>query len=146
MNHPEQPALAGVGDVRLRRERAARGDADVARFADVGIDGVGNPLTLSGFKDIRPGSPLRIWPDTSTLYYRVLTGHVDEKHEADAQVVGAGVLRILEADFLRQLTTFRTNGPKALPALTEFGQFFLGQLWSVYGPHFRANALQVAAG
>ncbi|GAB2836455.1 GMC oxidoreductase [Lentzea nigeriaca] len=124
----------------------AAADSRSMRYRLHFADGVGNPLTLSGFKDIRHGSPLRIWPDTSTLYYRVLTGHVDEKNEADAPVVGAGVLRILEADFLRQLTTFRTNGPMALPALTEFGQFFLGQLWSVYGPQFRANALQVATG
>ncbi|MEV6873193.1 GMC family oxidoreductase [Amycolatopsis sp. NPDC051128] len=108
-------------------------------------DSVGNPLTLSGQKDVRRGSPLRIWSDTSTLYYRVFTGHVDEKSEADARAVGAGVLRIREADFLQQLTTFRTNGPKALSAVTEFGQFFLGELWSVYGPGFKANALQVAA-
>jgi cholesterol oxidase len=107
-------------------------------------DGAGNPLTLSGRKDVRPGPLLRIWPDTSTLYYRVLEGHVDEKREEDAEVVGAGVLHILEADFIRQLTTFRTNGPRKIEALAEFGQFFLGQLWDVYGPHFSANVSRMA--
>jgi cholesterol oxidase len=108
-------------------------------------DGAGNPLTLSGRKDVRPGPVLAIWPDTSTLYYWVIQGHVDEQQEADAVIVGAGVLHILEADFLRQLTTFRTNGPRRADALTDFGKFFLGQLWDVYGPHFSANASQLAA-
>ena len=108
-------------------------------------DGAGNPLTLSGRKDVRPGPVLAIWPDTSTLYYRVIQGHVDEQQEADAVIVGAGVLHILEADFLRQLTTFRTYGPRRADALTDFGKFFLGQLWDVYGPHFSANASQLAA-
>jgi cholesterol oxidase len=107
-------------------------------------DGAGNPLTLSGRKDVRPGPLLRIWPDTSTLYYRVFEGHVDEEHEADAEIVGSGVLHILEADFIRQLTTFRTNGPRKIEALAEFGQFFLGQLWDVYGPHFSANVSRMA--
>jgi cholesterol oxidase len=108
-------------------------------------DGAGNPLTLSGRKDVQPGPLLRIWPDTSTLYYRILQGHLDERSETGAEIVGAGVLRILEVDFLRQLTTFRTNGPRRAEALTDFGQFFLGQLWNVYGPHFSANASQQPA-
>jgi cholesterol oxidase len=108
-------------------------------------DGAGNPLTLSGRKDVKPGPLLRIWPDTSTLYYRIFQDHLDEQHEADAEIVGSGVLHILEADFLRQLTTFRTNGPRRVEALTDFGQFFLGQLWDVYGPHFSANVSQQLA-
>jgi cholesterol oxidase len=110
------------------------------RFAD----GAGNPLTLSGRKDVRPGPLSRVWPDTSTLYYRILEGHADEEQDGDAAIVGAGILHILQADFVHQLTTFRTNGPQPAEALTQFGRFFLGQLWDVYGPHFSAATAALA--
>lgn len=51
--------------------------------------------------------------------------------------VGAGVLKIREIDFIRQLTTFSTQGPDGARALVGFGGFFLGQLWDVYGVHLR---------
>jgi hypothetical protein len=50
-------------------------------------------------------------------------------------VAGAGVIAIQPLDFLRQLTTFRVDGPTPalrLSALTRFGQLFLGKLWDVY--------------
>jgi cholesterol oxidase len=97
-------------------------------------DGAGKPLTLSGRKEIRDDSPLDIWRDTSTLYYLLLDGHVDEAEEPAAAVRGAGVLRILKRDFARQLTTMRVHGPEGPVALAEFGRFFVGQLWDVYGP------------
>jgi cholesterol oxidase len=97
-------------------------------------DGAGKPLTLSGRKEIRDDSPLDIWRDTSTLYYLLLDGHVDEAEEPAATVRGAGVLKILKRDFARQLTTFRVHGPDGPEALADFGRFFVGQLWDVYGP------------
>jgi cholesterol oxidase len=39
-------------------------------------DATGRPLTLAGYKDVRPGPITRVWPETSTLYVHVLTGHV----------------------------------------------------------------------
>jgi cholesterol oxidase len=53
-------------------------------------DGVGTPLTLSGRKEVRDDGLLRVWSDTSTLYFRVLAGHVAEAEETQAQVIGAG--------------------------------------------------------
>jgi cholesterol oxidase len=35
---------------------------------------------------------------------------------------------------MRQLTTFRTDGPHPARAMEKFGRLFLGQLWEVYGP------------
>ncbi|WP_225993670.1 GMC oxidoreductase [Actinomadura rudentiformis] len=97
-------------------------------------DGQGRPRTLAGEKNVLHGPPTRIWPDTSTLYVRVLEGHVDEEGDADAVIVGAGVLHIQLADFARQLTTFRTSGPGGPGSLIRFGRFFAGELWEVYGP------------
>ena len=45
-----------------------------------------------------------------------------------------GTLHLSPADFERQLTTIRVEGPHRVVALERFGQFFCGQLWDVYGP------------
>ncbi len=97
-------------------------------------DGADRPRTLSGFKDVLHGPPTRIWPDTSTLYVRLLDGHVGADEEDGADVVAAGVLHIRLTDFARQLTTFRTAGPDGAGKLLDFGRFFAGELWEVYGP------------
>lgn len=51
--------------------------------------------------------------------------------------LAAGIVRIQVLDFLRQLTTFRTDGGTGeisrTSALARFGAFFLGSLWDVYG-------------
>lgn len=98
-------------------------------------DGVGRPLTLSGFKDIKPGAVTEVWPETSTLYTTVLRGRVEEGQDAEAPLVGRGILHIRPLDFARQLTTFRVRGGTALGdlrALARFGDLFAGQLWEVF--------------
>lgn len=98
-------------------------------------DSVGHPLTLSGFKDVHHDRLDQVWPETSTLYTKVLRGHVTADDPAD--LVGSGILHILPLDFARQLTTFRTSGPglaARLSALAAFGRLFAGELWEVYGP------------
>ncbi|WP_141584516.1 GMC oxidoreductase [Actinomadura sp. WMMA1423] len=97
-------------------------------------DGEGRRRTLSGHKNVLHGPPTRIWPDTSTLYVRLLDGHVAEDEEDGARIVAAGVLHIQLTDFARQLTTFRTAGPDGAGKLLHFGRFFAGELWEVYGP------------
>jgi cholesterol oxidase len=77
-------------------------------------DATGRPLTLAGYKDVRPGPITRVWPETSTLYARVLTGHVpvtDGGATVAEGIVGSGVLRIRPLDFAWQRTTFRVHGP-----------------------------------
>ncbi|KKZ71799.1 GMC oxidoreductase [Streptomyces showdoensis] len=96
----------------------------------------GTPLTLVGRKEVHDDPGLDVWSDTSTLYVRVLAGHVPEGGDAEATVLGAGVLVILAADFARQLTTFETSGPDPARAFEGFGRLFLGELWGVYGARF----------
>jgi cholesterol oxidase len=55
-----------------------------------------------------------------------------EGEDDQAAVFGAGILHIELADFVEQLTTFRTKGPDAIGALARFGRFFAGELWEVY--------------
>jgi cholesterol oxidase len=101
------------------------------------FDGVGHPLTLSGFKDVNVGPITDAWAETSTLYTSLRSGHVNAADERSAPLVGAGILHILPLDFARQLTTFRVYGPgfvARLVALAAFGEFFAAQLWRVFKP------------
>jgi cholesterol oxidase len=103
----------------------------------------GRRLTLSGFKDVRDDPGLDLWSDTSTLYTRILEGHIDADEEAEAEVVASGILRIHLTDFARQLTTFRARGPTVgaeAKAFADFGRLFLGRLWDIYAPAATAGA------
>jgi cholesterol oxidase len=101
---------------------------------------------LAGYKDVIPGPITKVWPETSTLYTRVLAGHVPvtDGGESSLQgVVGSGILRIRPLDFAWQLTTFRVHGPSRrgeLMAFDAFGRLFLGELWQVFDPFRRSVA------
>ncbi len=103
-------------------------------------DGAGHPLTLVGHKEVRDDRGPDLWSDTTTLYVRLLRGHVGAPDDAGAEVSATGILRIRLLDFAWQLTTFRARGPHVrarLRALVMFGRLFLGQLWQVYGQKLR---------
>ena len=104
----------------------------------------GEPFTLSGFKLIKDDPGFDVWHDTTTLFTRILKGHVSSADEAAAgndpiklqqMVQASGIIIIHMLDFLKQLTTFRTQGPTLsdrASALARFGRLFLGKLWDVY--------------
>jgi predicted patatin/cPLA2 family phospholipase len=110
-------------------------------------DGGGQPLTLSGFKDIRDDPGMDLWHDTTTLFTRILKGHIGEGEEAAAKsdpetyqqmVIASGIIMIQFFDFLKQLTTFRAEGPTLsdrASAMARFGRLFMGKLWDVYARH-----------
>jgi hypothetical protein len=89
-------------------------------------DGAGHPLTLSGYKLIEDNAGFDVWKDTTTLFTRVLRGHVQD--DEGAEIVASGVLRIRARDFARQLTTFRGS----VRGLLGFMTIFLGQLAEAY--------------
>jgi cholesterol oxidase len=93
----------------------------------------GTPLTLTGHKDVHDDPGVDVWPDTSTLYVRLLAGHTHPDDDTTAPVIGAGTVIIRIGDFVQQLTTFRTTGPHPARAMEVFGKLFLGELWAVYG-------------
>jgi len=98
-------------------------------------DGVGNPLTLVGHKVVFDDPGFDLWPDTTTLFTRVLGGHVEADGDDEAPIIASGILRITPWSFARQLTTFRARGAGAVgnvTALVRFGRLFLGELWQVY--------------
>jgi predicted patatin/cPLA2 family phospholipase len=104
----------------------------------------GQPLTLSGFKDIRDDPGRDLWHDTTTLFTRLLKGHVSAGEEEAAKnapetyqqmVVASGIIIIHFFDFMKQLATFRTEGPTLFDrasAMARFGRLFMGKLWDVY--------------
>jgi len=97
-------------------------------------DGEGHPLTMTGFKTVIHGHALHAWAETTTLFTRVLAGHVAAGDDASARIVATGIIHIHPLDFARQLTTFRVQPPRRLDALGRFGGLFAGSLWSVYRP------------
>jgi predicted acylesterase/phospholipase RssA len=98
----------------------------------------GDRCTLVGVKRVEDESGrLDAVQDTTTLYTTLLRGHVDAMHDAGADRLALGIIRIGFFDFLRQLTTFRARGPNPLAELTamnRFGLLFLGKLWETHGP------------
>lgn len=98
-------------------------------------DGAGRPLTLLGFKDVKDDPGLDVWSDTTTLFTRILEGHRTAEEDGGAKVLAAGILRLHLTDFLKELTTFRVEGPTSADrsaALARFGKLFGGKLWDVY--------------
>ncbi len=140
------PARGWVRSSRLGGRRAVeRGDFNL--FVDVSAskknmlyrlfftDGEGRPLTLTGHKDIVGKRISTGWAETTTLYTRVLEGHVEPDQEAAAELVGAGILHISAPDFARQLTTFRVRGGTfggRMKALGAFLDLFMGNLWQMF--------------
>jgi hypothetical protein len=112
-------------------------------------DGVGHPLTLTGFKLVENDAGFDLWKDTTTLFTKVLKGHVEEGEDATAELVASGVLRIRVQDFAKQLTTFRAGGAGGIAAklggLLRFGVIFVEQLADVYLRRGRRNG-RVAQG
>jgi predicted patatin/cPLA2 family phospholipase len=107
-------------------------------------DDKGNPLTLSGFKYVKDDPGFDVWHDTTTLFTRILNGHVSAADETAAatdpdklkqMVKASGIIIIHFFDFLKQLTTFRAEGPTLADrasAMARFGRLFMGKLWDVY--------------
>lgn len=137
----------------------ASGDANrkTMRYRLFFEDTQGQPLTLSGVKNIRNDPGPDLWADTTTLYTNVLAGHVSAAEEASARIVASGIVHIGVMDFLRQLTTFRADAPtlsQRLAAIERFGSFFMGALWQTHGlprahglePSFREIPLHTLEG
>ena len=98
-------------------------------------DSTGEALTLSGFKDIKDDPGFDIWADTTTLFTHIYRGHVQANDEAKSELMASGIIHIYLLDFLKQLTTFRVEGPTTedkAAAFARFGKLFMGKLWDVY--------------
>lgn len=101
----------------------------------------GSDRTVVGVKHIADDqSQPEIWTDTTTLFTSVYQGHVAAGAETPAALIARGIIRIGLFDFMRQLTTFRAEGPTLAAragGLTKFSQLFMGKLLDVYGGFLR---------
>jgi cholesterol oxidase len=98
-------------------------------------DGVGNPLTMTGFKLVKDDAGFDVWKDTTTLFTRILQGHVPEGEDDTATILASGTIIIRARDFAKQLTTFRAGGPSVgakVGAIAKFGLIFGQQLAEAY--------------
>jgi cholesterol oxidase len=91
-------------------------------------DGVGHPVTMTGFKLVSDDAGFDVWKDTTTLFTRVLQGHVAEGDDETATVLASGIIVIRARDFAKQLTTFRGQ----VGAMAKFGVIFAQQLAEAY--------------
>jgi predicted acylesterase/phospholipase RssA len=101
------------------------------------IDARRRVLLVHGVKRLVRGARPEPWADTTTMTTEV-------RDEATGCVLAAGILRISFGGFLRQLTTFRVTAPTAhdrVGALARFGDFYVDQLWQVYGRPVRPMPL-----
>ncbi|MBW4631577.1 MAG: GMC family oxidoreductase N-terminal domain-containing protein [Iphinoe sp. HA4291-MV1] len=100
----------------------------------------GKVYYLDGLKIIHDNSDFDVWTDTTTLY---ITVHDDDS--INSSVLGRGILKILPADFLRQMSTLRVtnteNIKQRLELTARFGHFFAGILFDVYGEIFARSTV-----
>ena len=131
----ERPILQGVFNLLVDAERPNRKAMYYRLFF---TDQNNNPITLLGFKDVRGDGGEDVWTATTTLFTRILRGHVGVEADGGATVLAAGIIRIHMLDFLEQLTTFRVEArtpDRSDRRIDSFGKLFLGKLWDVYARH-----------
>jgi cholesterol oxidase len=137
--HVQCDALGGRLEVErgwfnLFVEAGEHGERKLMKYRLFLRDGEGHPITLRGFKDVENDPGLDLWADTSTLFTRILAGHVEPDGDDDAEIVASGILHIRPTDFAVQMTTLRVDPPHRVDAIGRFGVLFAGDLWEVYGP------------
>lgn len=91
----------------------------------------GRRYYLAGRKEVRDDPGFDLWSDTTTLLTRLHEGSSKQ-----GPVVGAGVLKLEMAEFLKMLGTVRATFAGSVGDQSEmvgrFGRFFLGSLWKQY--------------
>ncbi len=137
------PLQVADGVFRLLVKDPDRVNSRLMTYQMVGRAQDGARYRLDGFKVVHDDRQLEIWPDTSTLFVTL----TDLSGPAET-VLGKGILHILPADFLKQLTTMKaTNAAtpvEGLRAIAEFGVFFAGALFETYGGVLvRSNELHI---
>lgn len=100
---------------------------------ELGFEHDGGPRYLAGKKHVHDDPGADLWTDTTTLYATLHDGA-----DANGPVMGAGVLRLDMGDFLKLMSTIKVTGARSAKqraeAVSEFGRFFMGELWDIYGP------------
>jgi cholesterol oxidase len=127
-----KPLQVTGGVFKLLVTDPARVNARQMTYRMIGVADSGQKYRVDGFKEIEDDKHLEVWDDTTTLFVTVT-----DLNGAAEKVIGKGILHILPADFLHQMTTMEvTNAATpadALAGLAKFGLFFAGALFDTYG-------------
>jgi cholesterol oxidase len=127
-----QPLTVENGTFNLLTDDPDRVNARQMIYQMTAVAADGRRYRIDGFKTIRDDKHLEIWDDTTTLFVTVT-----ELKDPAEQVIGKGILHILPADFLKQMTTMTVTGASSpgetLRGLVAFGRFFAGVLFDTYG-------------
>lgn len=95
------------------------------------VDHDGKSYYFAGQKDVQVHPLFDLWKDTTTLYTTLHEGP-----DKTGKVVGAGILELTPAELMKMTGTFKAlnaaNAADSVRATTEFGRFFLGELWDTY--------------
>ncbi len=98
----------------------------------------GKKYQFHGKKTIHQDQGADLYADTTTLFVTIFS-------EDGRQQLGRGILRILTEDLLRQLGTLQVTGEtdpaRRLQLVAEFGHFFTGSLFDIYGGVFARPTL-----
>jgi len=98
---------------------------------ELGFEHDGRHYYLAGRKEIRRGSALELWKETTTLFTQLHEGT-----DTTGRVVGAGVLRIGVSEIAKLISSMHVTHAESVKAeavaLADFGRFFLGELWETY--------------
>lgn len=146
INCPElspQPIEVTAGTFNLLSTDPTRVNARQMIYRMTGRAADGTQYRLDGFKLIQDDRKLEVWADTTTLFVTLTR----EGPGAGAEsTIGKGIVHILPADFLKQMTTMQvtgtTNPLEQLKGLVAFGKFFAGAVFDTYGGVFqRSNEL-----
>ena len=139
-----QPLVVTNGSFNLLRTDPTRVNARQMIYRMTGRAADGAEYRLDGFKLVQDDRQLDVWADTTTLFVTVT--RVASGGAAEA-TIGKGIVHILPADFLKQMTTMEvtgtTNPIEQLKGLAAFGKFFAGAVFDTYGGVFqRSNELK----
>ena len=137
-----QPLQVAGGRFQLLVRDPARVNARKMVYRMTGQAQDGKSYRLDGYKEIHDDRHVEIWADTTTLFVTLT-----DVNGPDERIVARGVLHILPADFLKQMTTMEVTGAAApidaLRGVAEFGKFFAGELFDTFGGVFvRSNELK----
>jgi len=105
---------------------------------ELGFTYNGTSYYLAGRKEVRDDPGFDLWSDTTTLYTTLHEGA-----DASAPAVGAGVLHLGVTELLGLVRSMHATNAESLSdgarAIERFGMFFLGSLWTRYGPKYVAG-------
>ena len=100
---------------------------------ELGFRHDGQEYYLAGHKDVHDDPGLDLWSDTTTLYATLHDGD-----NSAAPVVGAGVLHLGVTELASLVRSMRVTDAGGIAdqagVVAKFGKFFMGKLWSTYGP------------